>query len=217
MIKTVFDPTGTILTDTVMNGLQEHNHKGENLDGSCPQLQITDLSPALLAALRSGTSVVGDLKVIAGTIPDYGWLICNGVTVPADAMYDPLRTYIDAKALYLKVAGAYLTPDLLGRTVIGAGRVTGDLVVTPFAIGVKGGEINHTLIPDEMPAHSHVVNMGLCGHQRQTGGDLSYTVQGDNNNAARTDVPTTPMVNSTSIHNNMQPYLPLTWVIKAIN
>ena len=174
---------------------------------------------ALRLSIAANSNCIGDLKVIAGAGAATGWLICNGAAVPSgganDGLYAPLRSYIDLNATYLKISGVYYVPDLCGRTVIGAGNVTGDPVTKSFDIGVKGGEINHTLIPDEMPAHSHVVNMGLCGHQRQSGGDLSYTVQGDNNNAIRADVPTTPTVSSTSIHNNMQPYLPLTWVIKA--
>lgn len=105
-------------------------------------------------------------------------------------------------------------PDLRGRVVIGDGTGPG---LTARSIGDRGGEESHTLVPNELPAHTHTI---ACGGQAK--GEVSQASgnfpAGSNQlrawAAAPDGVTTMELVTATAAaHNNMQPYLVLPYFI----
>ncbi len=94
-------------------------------------------------------SMIGQIVAYATTNPPTGTLACDGAT--------HLRT--DYPALYSAIASAYHddadhfhTPDLRGRSIIGAGQGTG---LTSRTIAQSIGEETHQVTLGEMPSHGH--------------------------------------------------------------
>jgi microcystin-dependent protein len=73
-------------------------------------------------------------------------------------------------------------------------------------IGQTGGEKAHTLLTAEMPAHTHTVNLGGV-----SGGQCAQIVANG---------PSTTMASgsagSDTAHNNLQPYITLQFIIRAL-
>lgn len=100
-----------------------------------------------------GQAMAGFIQMYAGATPPTGWLICDGASY--------LRS--DYPTLFAALGGTsspwglpdnthFKVPDFRGRAPIGAGTGTG---LTARAIGDTFGEETHTLIADEVPAHTH--------------------------------------------------------------
>ena len=101
------------------------------------------------------------------------------------------------------------TPNLAGSVRITAGTVldpgTGSNIA--FAHGQQGGEVNHALTVQELPAHNHQLNGGLTGQ--------SYTAQGGSaRNSRDAGNPSTTNTGGNQAHNNMQPYIACYTIIK---
>jgi microcystin-dependent protein len=85
---------------------------------------------------------VGSIIAYYGAKAPDGWLLCDGSAIPNDAKYQDLKTLL-AKST---------TPDLRGRTLIGAGQGAG---LSSRALGQQAGEETHQLTVNEMPSHNH--------------------------------------------------------------
>jgi microcystin-dependent protein len=85
---------------------------------------------------------VGSVLAYQGAAAPEGWLLCDGSAIPNEAKYQDLKTLLARSA----------TPDLRGRTLIGAGQGAG---LSLRALWQQGGEENHRLTIDEMPSHNH--------------------------------------------------------------
>jgi microcystin-dependent protein len=98
------------------------------------------------------------------------WLLCDGSIIPPEDKYKDLKTLL----------GKPTTPDLRGRTLIGAEQGTG---LAMRVLGQQGGEENHTLIINEMPKHHH-------GGWGEIDGNWPFGVEGTDHNkieSGRTD------------------------------
>ena len=130
----------------------------------------------------------------AATAPT-GWLLCDGSAVSR-------TTYADLFAIIGTTFGVgngsttFNLPDLRDRFVVGAG--------TSYNNNDTGGEATHVLTIEEMPAHSHSVAV--------TGGGLGQIYEGGGSSSKN--------INTTSVgggqgHNNLPPYIGLTFIIKT--
>lgn len=90
------------------------------------------------------------------------------------------------------------TPDLRDRFILGAGG--------SYSVGSTGGEVNHTLIIDEIPDHYHPF---VVGNYR---GDGSYMANSEL--AIPTHVTNTHSSGGGKPHNNMPPYYALCIIMK---
>jgi microcystin-dependent protein len=206
MGKTIFSVIGQVLTAAVMNGLQSHDHRGEDRDGSCPKLGLADLDAELLAFVRGGVWQLGDLKPTAGSVTPAGWLLCDGSAVPAAGIFDALRQWIDTSASYLRVNGVYYLPDLRKRSVIGADGST-------YLLGGVGGEEKHVLSAAELPDHSHKVTTRTVGNGDSEGTHSDVPEPGQPLYAGATGGVSVACGEG---HNNMPPYFVGNWLIRAI-
>jgi hypothetical protein len=89
-----------------------------------------------------------------------------------------------------------------GRVLIGTGS-TADSQPTPetvaFAAAATGGEFNHTLTTDEMPAHTHTTTHG-------SGGGATHCTSSQSSAESCSTNPTSS-TGGGSVHNNLQPYI----------
>lgn len=160
----------------------------------------TDTDELAAISIYSLQAPTGAVVSFAGSSAPTGWLICNGAAISRS-------TYAALFAILGTTFGAgdgsttFSLPDLRGRVPVGAGAGSG---LTNRVLGATGGEENHTLTTDEMPAHTHPIGfIPLEG----TGGSTGTRAYPGSANTGSTggDDP----------HNNMQPFIVLNTIIKT--
>lgn len=161
--------------------------------------------------------VIGEVITWAGSAsPDPKWLLCDGASL-LRADYPDLFAVIGT--IYGAADGTHFNiPDLRGRVPLGVGTGPG---LSSYSPGDSGGEETHTLVTSETPSHSH----SDSGHTHTEG------IAAPSVGAAITGVPVPsaiPAVGATGLgfaglsstggdgsHNNIQPYIALSYLIVA--
>lgn len=156
---------------------------------------ITDVDPG------GDGMLIGTIMPWAGASEPDGWLRCDGQLY--DGYEYPLLMDI-LHSVFKFTGNQFRTPDLRGRVCVGAGSGYG---LTPRGMGDMGGEEEHGLTIDEMPAHQHAMSDNATGGQANKVSGVYYQYG-------------TPMLVTTAAgggddHNNMQPYAALQYIIKA--
>jgi len=160
-------------------------------------------------------------------VPDWA-LPCNGETYNRED-YPKLWELINA---VYKTGDTFTVPNLINRTVVGA-KVAGE---GAFDFDERGGEIDHTMTASEMPSHFHTSqphNHFDYGHQHfynSPGITIPVVAPGEapvtapnflggqtitgyaNISSAVVDIDPS---GADEPHNNMPPFVALTWVIVA--
>ncbi len=152
---------------------------------------------------------IGEIRMFAGNFAPSGWLFCNGQLLPISA-YDTLFTLIGT-TYGGDGQSTFALPNLQGRLPMhaGNGRVLSE----------TGGSETVTLTPNQMPNHTH----GLIGSSapgvanRPTGLVPAASPNVDLYAAG----PATTALAAQSLaaaggsqpHDNMQPYLALSFII----
>jgi len=145
-------------------------------------------------------AMIGVIIPYATTNPPVNTLSCDGAShLRADY---PLL-YAALVSAYHTDADHFTTPDLRGRSLVGAGQGSG---LTNRAVAASGGNETHQLSSGEMPAHVH---SGAF-----TAGPIAFTVGPAP--AFVLNVPVnTGSTGGGGAHNNMQPWLALNYCIIA--
>jgi microcystin-dependent protein len=159
---------------------------------------------------------VAEIRIFAGNFAPTGWALCNGQLLPISqntALFSLLGTTYggDGKS-------NFALPNLQGMTPMQQGQGAG---LSQYFLGQSGGETSVTLQTTQIPSHNHPVNClsGAGNQSAPTGnywsdsgvarGKLVYAAAGSvgmNPNAFASIGPIQP-------HNNMPPYLTLTFII----
>lgn len=150
---------------------------------------------------------LGELRVMSFNFAPKGWAFCNGQLLPINqnqALFALLGTTWGGNG-----QTTFGLPNLQGCAPIHAGG--------GFQLGAKGGEAAHTLTSGEMAQHFHFWQASSQdGSQASSAG----AVLGRANNVYRgvsnlTNLPGATVVNTggSQPHNNMQPYIVLTFCI----
>jgi microcystin-dependent protein len=151
---------------------------------------------------------VGEIKIVAFNFPPKGWAFCDGQTMSIQqnaALFSLLGTSYGGNGTQ-----TFALPNLQGQVPI---HMSGN-----FPQGAVGGELAHTLLTPEMPMHNHQLNAisGAASQTDPTNGLLAATTdplyQSSSNLVGMNPQSVTPMGGSQP-HNNMQPYLVLSFVI----
>lgn len=148
--------------------------------------------------------LVGEIKMWPLlTAPDANWLICQGQSV-LRADYPELFALIGTT--YGSVDSTHFTmPDYKGRVPVGV-----DSGQSEFnGMGETGGEKTHTLTTPEMPAHTHNINYSPDNTPGGSFSSIPYL-------GGTGSVKVTESTGGGGAHNNLQPYITTTFIIRAL-
>ena len=159
---------------------------------------------------------VGEIRMFAGNFAPTGWALCNGQLLPISqntALFSLLGTMYggDGKS-------TFALPNLQGSVPLNSGAGAG---LSQRFQGETGGLPSVTLLQSEIPSHSHQA-FGATGAGPTSPQNATWGTQ-----AGRTPPPTYSSANPTAAmnpqalgptggnlpHNNMQPYLVVTFII----
>lgn len=106
----------------------------------------------------AGAGLIGQVTMWPTDTAPSEWAICDGVPL-SRTTYADLFSVIGTTYGIGDGATTFNLPDFKGRTAVGAGQgsetAEGDVPGSTILMGDKGGYEEHTLVPDELPAHSH--------------------------------------------------------------
>lgn len=160
---------------------------------------------------------VAEIRIFAGYFAPRGWALCNGQLMSISqntALFSLLGTYYggDGKT-------TFALPNLQGSVALGQGQSPG---TSDYFLGQAAGEQFVTLITSEMPLHNHLIQGSTENGSLKVPSPtefLARSTAGTNyqSNTTQTLVNMafqTLSVNGNSLpHNNMQPYLTMTYII----
>lgn len=177
-------------------------------------LDVASVAETEGVAASAVLSVVppGVISLFAGEAAPVGFLLCDGAAISRE-------TYADLFAAIGTGYGSgdgsttFNVPDLRGRGPIGVGTGTG---LTARARGATVGAETHTLTSAQMPAHRHLEG----GYLRDNAGANDYEVPESGTRpgsygGGQLARYYTDNTGDGEAHNNMQPSLAVTFIIKT--
>ena len=158
---------------------------------------------------------LGQIIPVAFSFAPTGWATCDGQLLPisqATALFSLLGTQYGGDG-----RSTFALPDLRGRVAIGYAQGPG---LQPYSIGDADGSSTITLVDDNNAQHTHTPVSVTAGR----GFDAVSDPVGNYLADATTDyAPANSVLNSklaavqptggSQPHNNMMPYLAVTWII----
>ncbi|HLH90088.1 MAG TPA: tail fiber protein [Xanthobacteraceae bacterium] len=166
---------------------------------------------------------VAEIRIFPFNFAPKGWAFCDGQLLPISqnaALFSLLGTFYggDGKS-------TFALPNLQGRVAISQGQLDGG---SQYFLGEQGGSDTVTLLSTELPSHNHTVNATTVkGSSNDPGNNMlcegQYTTQtasgpvdyyGPDTAATKTMNPQMIAPSGNSFpHNNMMPYLTLSYCI----
>jgi microcystin-dependent protein len=163
---------------------------------------------------------LAEIRVFPFNFAPTGWAFCDGQLLPISqntALFSLLGTQYggDGKS-------TFALPDLQGRVPVGQGQGPG---LSPYSVGEELGTETVTLPAGEMPTHSHSLNAedpSIQGADQSVPSASGVLAASTGGFAYRPDASLQPVaMNAATVaaqgggqaHNNLQPYLTLTFCI----
>jgi microcystin-dependent protein len=179
-------------------------------------LLLLGILAAVAQPVRAQDQFLGQVELVGFTFAPIGWATCEGQILPISqytALFSLLGTTYggDGKS-------TFALPDLRGRRVVGMGQGPG---LDDYPIGQMVGEESVTLILSQLPTHTHAIlasgpvppspdSLGPIGNVWAATVPFLY-------NAGGTPVPMNPgtlePAGGSQPHNNLSPYLTMTYII----
>src|SRR5262249_51194043 len=150
--------------------------------------------------------------IFAGNFAPRGHAFCNGQLLPISqntALFSLVGTTYggDGKS-------TFALPDLRGRTPMHPGQGPG---LSSRILGEKEGTESETLLPTQMPGHTHALRGTTTATTAIPGNALLGQPSAATYGPATNPVPMAPQaigsIGGGQPHDNRQPYLPLTFII----
>jgi len=162
-----------------------------------------------------GQPYVGEIRMFAGSFAPAGWMTCDGQILPIseyETLFNLIGTTYGGDG-----QSTFALPNLAARAPLHMGTGT-----STYTLAQNGGVTQVTLTTNQIPAHSHaVVADGNTGTTNS--GSPSGTYYGNTTPTqiyASTPLPrnvgkmtTLPVSGGSQPHDNMQPYLAITFII----
>jgi microcystin-dependent protein len=157
---------------------------------------------------------IGEVRLFAGSTAPDGWAPCEGQLLST-------RDHTRLFAILGTTFGGdgqetFAVPDLRGRVPLGSGQGAG---LSARTLGESGGDRDVMLTQSEMPMHSHAARCAVgAGKTSPDGAIWSGSGRWTNSYAPSTDNTLmsprcVEFVGGNAPHNNMQPYLGLSYII----
>jgi microcystin-dependent protein len=154
-----------------------------------------------------GTPYLSEIRIFSFNFPPKGWALCNGQILSIQqntALFALLGITYGGNG-----TTTFALPNLQGRMPLHQGN--------GFTLGQAAGEQTHTLTSQEMPQHTHqavassnAANQGVAtGNFWANGGQPAYATSANTTMAAGA----VSTVGGSQPHDNMPPYLTLTFCI----
>lgn len=190
-------------------------------DSDSPKLARPDLLAAVSAVnamISAGGIPTGALTPFAGSSAPTGWLLCYGQAVSR-------TTYADLFAVIGTTYGSgdgsttFSLPDMRGRVAAGrdnmggttAGRITSaGSGIVGTTLGAAGGAQTHTLTTAQIPSHTHGMTQAMPALTNAAG-----SVNRASSNTPANASGTSDATGGGGAHNNTQPTIILTYIIKT--
>jgi microcystin-dependent protein len=152
---------------------------------------------------------LSEIRIMSFSYAPRGWAMCNGQLLPINqnqALFSLLGTTYGGNG-----QTTFALPDLRGRTPMH--------VSNSHNRGEQGGEQSHTLTISELPAHVHVANASTnTGNDNIPANNLlansaPNNIYGGAQNLGNLNAKTITNTGGSQAHQNMQPFLALTFCI----
>jgi microcystin-dependent protein len=160
---------------------------------------------------------IGEIKMFGGNFAPRGFAFCNGQILPLQqntALFALLGTTFGGDG-----RTNFALPDLRGRVPLHRGQGPG---LSAYSLGQSGGSSIVTLLPGQLPAHTHTVQADAVGGALSTTAGVALWSSVPRGHpapyaAAGTPVPMHPAsiapAGGGMAHNNMSPYLGVSFII----
>jgi len=159
---------------------------------------------------------VGEIRMFAGNFAPTGWALCNGQLLPISqntALFSLLGTYYGGNG-----KSNFALPNFQGMAPMSSGQGPG---LSDRVLGETSGSSAVTLIQSEIPSHSHsalgAAGTGPTSPQNATWGTQAGRTPPPVYSSAVPNVTMSPqalgLAGGDQPHNNMQPYLVVTFII----
>jgi microcystin-dependent protein len=142
---------------------------------------------------------LGEIRAFSFNFAPTGWALCNGQLLAINqnqALFALLGTTFGGNG-----TTTFALPNLQGRVALGMGTSS---VGTSFVIGESLGEVSHTLVETEMPAHNHGIAANVNGTSNATNIPSSAVVLGSGSSSGA-GTPAVPIYSSTAPSTAMLP------------
>jgi microcystin-dependent protein len=152
---------------------------------------------------------LSEIKLVSFNFAPKGWALCNGQFLPINqnqALFALLGTRFGGNG-----QTTFALPDLRGRVPIHVG--------SGFTLGQNGGQQTHTVTQSEMPQHVHILSGASNPATTDTPdsslmlGNAALDLYRSPTTLAAMEPGMVSSVGGSQAHENMQPYLALTFCI----
>jgi len=161
-----------------------------------------------------GTPYIGEIRMFGGSFAPAGWMFCEGQTLPIsehEALFNLIGTTYGGDG-----QETFVLPDLRGRIPIHAG--TGSSGIT-YTLAEQGGVETVTLTSAQMPAHAHPVYASNAAADQRNPAGAQFALPEESHYATpgasppNLDAGIVGVSGSNQPHDNMQPYLGVSFII----
>lgn len=156
---------------------------------------------------------LAEIRIFGFDFAPVGWARCDGQLLPISqntALFSLLGTNYGGDGRV-----TFALPNLAGSAPMHPGQSAGSPV--EHFLGESGGSATVTLIQSEMPSHSHSLNMSVRPSDTLQPAGLSFgtgnNIYFNGSNPALQTSQTLPSQGAGQAHNNLMPYLTLTFCI----